>query len=242
MKKYLVILFLIVLNTYLKGNHLHTIGNPTAGVLSRGEARVHSTLIAQNGMIVGVDVGVFRNFQLGLSYGALNIVGDQAPIGMSLSDLGVRMRFRILNETLTRPAIAIGLDTQGQGAFDGQNFQYKSKGIYTVVSKTFNFLGLIGLDFGLNSSLDTSPDEHNFDFFIGLFKTLGDSFILFADYSAGIDTNNKQFNSIGFLNAGLQFNVSDQLSLKVKFHDLLLSRYQSVNPHRSLMIDYRWFF
>ena len=240
MKVFLFTLMFLMLITTSFSNNLHTVGNPTAGVLSSGEARIHTTMIKDNGMMIGADVGLFKNFQFGFTYGALEIVGDNTPKWKDFPDF--RVRYRLLDETTVRPAWAIGVDTHGGGAFDGNHYDYKSKGIYSVVSKNFSFMGLMGVDFGINHTFEQEEKEQPWDLFTGFYKTIGDNITLLLDYSLGINSRNRELDYLGFLNAAVQAQISDQLSIRFKLHDLLMNRKDASNIHRSLMIDYRWFF
>jgi hypothetical protein len=246
MKRVFGFLMMVVLTVSLHANNLHTVINPTAGILSRGEARFHQLVFKNNGMMVGANVGLFDNFQFGVSYGAENVVGEKEPIWHKQP--GFNVRFRIINETLQMPAIAIGVDTQGHGAYhsDLKRYDIKSKGAYAVVSKNFRFLGMIGFDFGTNYTFEKEDDKTALDFFAGMYKSVGQNLLVFADFSMGLNDNcqNSEVTgrSRGYFNTGLQFRVSDQLTLKLLMKDLFKNRESTELFDRSIMIDYRWFF
>jgi hypothetical protein len=246
MKNILILIMLLSVATILQSNNLHTVTNPTAGVLSQGESKVQQLIYKNNGMMIGANVGLFENFQFGVTYGAENIVGDQEPNWNRQP--GFNARLRIINETLEIPAIAIGVETQGFGAYyhDYKRYDIKSKGAYLVASKNFGFLGMIGFDFGTNYTFEKEDDKTALDFFVGMYKTLGPTIMLFSDFSLGLNDNcqNSELTgkSRGYLNSAVHFRINDQLTLKLLMKDLLRNRETTQLFDRSIMIDYRWFF
>jgi hypothetical protein len=241
----------------LFSNNLTTVENPTAGLLSKGEARVHQKLFKNNGMMIGADVGLFDSFQFGVSYGVENLVGDKKPHWYK--NVEFKAKFRIIEEGLAFPAIAIGVDTQGHGAYhkDLKRYDIKSKGIYAVASKNWDFLGLFGFDIGVNYSFeDNDNSDTNFDAFAGIYKTIGSSVTIYADYTAAINDYYKKSedktiadelveiygNCKGYLNAAIQVRINDQFTIKLLIHDLLKNKSSSEIFDRSIVLDYRWFF
>jgi hypothetical protein len=262
MKQFVLFLVMFVLVLPLLANNLQTVENPTAGLLSKGEARIHQKIFKNNGIIIGADVGLFESFQFGFTYGAENLVGDQVPYWYK--QVGFKARFRIIEEALLFPAIAVGVDTQGHGEFheivegkEVKRYDIKSKGAYLVASKNWEMLGLLGLDIGMNWSFeDDRRSETKFDIFAGAYKTIGQSLTVFADYTAGINDYYKkgegtEFDEAmkhikgkgrGYLNAALQVRVNEQFYIKLLVHDILRNKHDAELFDRSIMLDYRWFF
>ena len=248
MKKIIISTLVLISVVGLYANNLFTVTNPTAGILSRGEARIHLKNYKNNGLAFGADVGLLDNLHFGLGYGAEHMVGDQKPRWRGLPDANVR--FRIINETLEFPAIAIGVDINGHGTYNKVHRRYdiKSKGAYLVGSKNFTFLGLMGFDFGANYTFEQINYDKKFDIFTGMYKTIGDDVIVFADYSFGLNDYEKgnptglTGRGRGYLNTAVQLRLSDNLSIKFLMHDMLLNREETKMFDRALILDYRWFF
>jgi hypothetical protein len=232
----------------LTANNLNIVSIPTAGVLSRGEARIHQKIYKNNGLAVGADVGLFENFQFGVAYGVEHLIGDRDPNWHNKIDF--HGRYRIINETIGFPAIAVGIDTQGHGHYDKRvkRYEIKSKGAYVVLSKNFAFMGLMGFDVGTNYTFETNDKNgRKLDAFAGMYKTIGDDLTVFLDYSAGFNDREKgDLHSglgRGYLNSGIQMRFSDNLSMKFLMYDMLQNRRSSSKYFdRALLIDYRWFF
>jgi len=246
MKKIALSLLFIIVFVALLSNNLYSVLSPTAAILSRGEARVYQKIYKNNSLSFGADVGLIDNFQFGVSYGAEQLVGDLEPEWRNTPDVNVR--FRIINEDLDIPAIAIGIDTQGHGHFHKHYKRYDimSKGAYIVGSKNFSFLGLMGFDFGLNFSFEHPDHKNHFDSFTGLYKTIGNDVTIYADYSFGFNDykkgNNITGRGKGYLNTAVQLRLSDNLSMKLLMYDMLQNRRTTNLFDRALLIDYRWFF
>ncbi|MCL1827372.1 MAG: hypothetical protein FWG20_04950 [Candidatus Cloacimonetes bacterium] len=250
MKKYLFILILILTFASLSASNLNTVENPTAALLNAGEARISQIIYKENGMMFCVDVGLFEAFQIGVGYGAEHLVGDKEPEWHEYPV--VKARVRIVEETFTTPAMAVGVDTQGHGAYHkGTNrFDIKSKGAYFVLSKNYDMMGLIGFDAGANYTFENTKGDQDWDIFAGVYKTLGESFTLFADFSAGLnDTQGKDHKhdmisgrGRTYLNTAFQWNITDQFALKFLMHDLLKNKRTTELFDRSIVLDYRWFF
>ena len=254
MKRFIFLFIVFIVIMPLIANNLNTVESPTAGMLSRGEARVHMKIFQENGIVFGADVGLFDAFQFGLSFGGEEIIGNEKP-ELSFEQVAYKVKLRLINEGLTIPAIAIGVDTQGHGKYykEEKRYDIKSKGAYVVASKNFNMHGLLGFDLGMNYTFEWDDDEDKIvDFFAGAYKTIGDNITIFADYSLALNDRKRKIEgnddadlwrkSSGYLNTGLQLRLTDQLSLKLLMHDILMNRGDINNIERSLMIDYRWFF
>lgn len=249
MKKLYITTIMLCLSLNLIANNLHTIANPTAGVLARGEARITQRMFKNNGIVLGADVGLFQNFMIGVSYGSEHIIGDQKPIWYNKPD--VKVKYRLIDETFEMPAFAIGIDTQGQGSWHNQHSRYdiKSKGAYLVASKNYEFWGLIGFDGGINYTFERANNKkRHLDIFAGMYKTIGKDVTFFVDYSAGLNDTARNLNNTfvqrgrGYMNTAFQINMSDNISAKVIFYDIFQNRGNFYTYDRALLIDYRWFF
>jgi len=250
MKKYNIVLIFSFILLPILANNLNIVENPTAALLGTGEARITQKIYKDNGMIFGIDVGLLDAFQFGVGYGAEHIVGDQEPNWHKYPV--VSARFRIIDEVFTLPALAIGIDTQGHGAYHvkEKRFDIKSKGAYFVVSKNYEMFGLLGFDIGANYSFEKTKGDEDFDIFGGMYKTLGSALIVFAEFTAGLnDTNGKNrtddiITGRGrtYLNAALQWNINEQFSIKFLTHDIFKNKRQTELFDRSIILDYRWFF
>lgn len=197
----------------------------TAGILKRGMFAITSEQLPLGVFILKIDVGVFNQFNFGISYGAANFVGK--------GDLkfyrypGVNVRFRIFDEEPSFPAIVIGFDSQGKGEYVDQlrRFEIKSPGFFAVASKNFSFMGLMSLHGSLNYSLETSDEDKNLNLMVGIEKTIGSQVSAVLEYDFGLnDDENKIGRGRGYLNAGIRWSIGKGLTLGFDFRNLTNNR------------------
>ncbi len=137
---------------------------PTAGTLERGSFAIDLRMYNNGGLIGGVGVGISPRFMFGLSFGGENIIGE-GDVNWNQNP-GIQARFRIIDESFGMPAVIIGFDSQGYGAYSEGSKRYanKSRGFFGAVSKNYAFFYNLGLHGGVNYSLETD-DEKDINFF-----------------------------------------------------------------------------
>lgn len=197
----------------------------TAGILQRGMFAISSEQLPEGVFILKMDVGVFNQFNFGISYGAANFVGKGEMKFYKYP--GVNVRFRIFDEEPSFPAMVLGFDSQGKGEYldSIRRFEVKSPGFFLVASKNFNFMGLMSLHGSLNYSLETSDQDKNLNIIIGVEKTIGSQVSVVAEYDFGLnDDENKVGRGRGYLNAGVRWSIGKGLTLGFDFRNLTNNR------------------
>lgn len=197
----------------------------TAGILQRGMFAVSSEQLPEGVFILKMDVGVFNQFNFGISYGAANFVGKGEMKFYKYP--GVNVRFRIFDEEPSFPAMVLGFDSQGKGEYldSIRRFEVKSPGFFLVASKNFNFMGLMSLHGSLNYSLETSDQDKNLNIIIGVEKTIGSQVSVVAEYDFGLnDDESKVGRGRGYLNAGVRWSIGKGLTLGFDFRNLTNNR------------------
>ena len=130
-------------------------------------------------------------------------------------------------------------------------YEQKAWGVYAVLSKNWNLLGNLGFHLGVNkNTFETKDNDSSINLFFGLDKELNRSFSLLMEYNAAlndgeeytsIDEDSFDFNDItvgkgkGFLNAGLRWNVAQNLLIEVNFKDINLDKDDFVNREVKIM-------
>jgi hypothetical protein len=197
----------------------------TAGILQKGMFAIMTEQLPNGVFILKMDVGIFNQFNFGISYGAANFVGKGEMKFYKYP--GVNVRFRLFDEEPSFPAILLGFDSQGKGEFIDsiRRFEVKSPGFYLVASKNFNFMGLLSLHGGLNYSLETSDQDKNLNIMVGVEKTIGQQISVVAEYDFGLnDDENKVGRGRGYLNAGIRWSIGKGLTLGFDFRNLSNNR------------------
>ena len=89
---------------------------PTAGTLVRGSFSMDMRIQDEGGMILGLSAGITDRFQFGLSFGSPNLIGDDSLRWYPRPE--AKVKYLIIDENLTMPGIAFGINTQGFGNLD----------------------------------------------------------------------------------------------------------------------------
>ncbi len=227
--------------TGAKYEYRYLIDVPTAGVLEKGVAGMSFDVMPWGVLVSKIEVGVFTDFSFGISYGAANLIGKGNPDWYKLP--GVNLRFRALNESEGLPALTIGFDSQGKGAwFDGvDRYEIKSPGFFAAVSKNFEFLGYLGLHGVVNYSLEREDGDKDLNIAFGVEKTIGSKFSIIAEYDFAINDNNETSigDGSGYLNMGFRWSVGDGFTVGGNLRNLLSNnKLNSYNADRGIFIEY----
>ncbi len=254
--KQMILMMIILIILPLCGYEMDTLVDaPTAGILQRGETDIFTEFYKDNGLLLGIRIGIFPRVMIGVSYGAENVVGNKDPEWHDQVEF--YGKFRLMDEGNKVPALAIGFDSQGHGKFysekydDGEEirrYDIKSKGFFLTLTKNFEFLGNLGLHLGVNYSLENNDDGKHLNVFTGMDKTLGDVIVLSVEYDRGINDNEKWLATVleeevdyldkGYLNGGLGIYFTPNLYLQMKFNDLLGTRSDTNAADRSIRLKY----
>ena len=120
-KRYTLLLLLTTLfgQTYPTGQNYppptDLITVPTAATLMRGSFSLGMRIQGGGGMILGLRAGITDRFQFGLSYGSSNLIGDDSLRWYPRPE--ANLKYMLMDESITLPGVAIGLNTQGFGNF-----------------------------------------------------------------------------------------------------------------------------
>lgn len=226
---------------------LDLIDTPTAQLLPRGTYEFSLRLLGGGSAIGGARVGMLDAFTFGFHYGGTEIVASGDP------DWNPRVEFytklRILREA-AYPAVAVGFDSQGLGAFDDSldRYEVKSRGLFAVAEKTWPVAGFMTFQGGISRSLEDDDDDDSPTLFGGMQKSLGDRVVFLAEYDLALNDNDGdgQFGrGRGYLNTSLAWSVSEALSLEFDFRNLTENSEESgllADWNREIRFRYAEFF
>ncbi len=227
----LIAMFLLASSALFEGadceaiEELYIVDSPTAGIVPHGGYVMHGSIGPSSSLLFGVKVGFHDRLMLGASFGLQNFVGRG---DIEINDKpGFEFRLRIIEEEIIGPALAIGIDTQGEDIYldDLERYERKSKGFYAVISRNYRLIRDFSLHGGMNYSLERENEE-GINFFAGLTLEVIPGFYVLLDYNAAIDdddTDNPEARTRGrgYLDAGLRFDYRENLRIKLNFKDLL---------------------
>lgn len=212
---------------------------PTAGVTPKGTFEVNAFLMQSGGMMTEFAASPFTNFTIGVSFGGSSIIGVSTP---SFQDFpGVQIKYRILDETKSFPALAVGLNSQGLGLYDkGQKrYQTASPGFYLASSKSFKWpVGLVYVHAGINYSLEPVPDDRSVNFYFGAEQTIYKRISIGAEFNANLEDNSYFMDSKGLLNFQVKWAASENLTVALMFRDAFANFKASNSLVRFVGIEY----
>lgn len=213
---------------------------PTAGILPHGHLAIDMEFYQQDGVLATVSLGAFNRLVLGVAFGGSHIIGTDKPVWNGTP--GFSARLRLIEETIVLPAIALGFDSQGKGAYldDLNRYEIKSMGFYAVASKNYSVIGFLSIHGGINYSLERADGNDAPDFFVGVEKTLGPFLSGFCEYDlASNDSNAKALGrGRGYLNVGFRVSLGMGFSLGVNLKDIFQNQQQSSVGNRTVMVEY----
>lgn len=221
---------------------------PTAGLLPRGSFDVDMRLFPEGGVLGTISVGLTDRLLLGVSYGGEKIISEESVHWFP--QVGVSIKYRLIEESYAMPALALGFDSQGYGAYVENDsisrFEVKSKGFYWVASKNYKVLGTpMGFHAGVNYSLEDEDGDDDPNLFVGVDKGLNEEVTLMGEYDFAFNDNKKLANfgkGNGYLDLGVRLSFGNQLSLEIDLMNLAENRKEVDYMARQVRIVYLEYF
>lgn len=221
---------------------------PTAGLLPRGSFDVDLRLFPGGGALGRISVGLTDRLLLGVSYGGEKIISEEKIHWFPQP--GVSIKYRLLEENYALPALAMGFDSQGYGAYVENDsisrYEVKSKGFYWVTSKNYKVLGTpMGFHLGANYSLEDDDGDDDPNLFFGVDKGLNEEVSMVAEYDFAFNDDRKLANfgkGNGYLDLGVRLSFGDRLSLEFDFMNLAKNRQDVDYLARQVRIVYLEYF
>lgn len=214
---------------------------PTAGLIPKGQYSINSSIYTGGGVAANFTVGVFTNFNFGISWTANSLIGNENITSQEIP--GVNLSYRFLDEILDFPAILIGINTQGKSIYfvKEERFETYSSGVYLVASKNFkSFLGSNSIHWGINYSLEPSPNKRKVNTYLGFEQLLGNNVSFSAEYNFLLnESDNIVYKSgRGMLSSSLKFSPTDNFVFELQFRDLLKARKLENGISRIIAFDF----
>ena len=218
---------------------------PTAWMLPKGSFDVDFRTFPQGGLQSALSIGLARRFSIGVAYGGAGVFSESVPEWNPRIEFLIKYLLSEGNETF--PALAVGYSSLGYGLFvktDSVNGYYedrylvKSPGFYVVLSQSYDiYNGNVSFHGGLNYSMENKIDPDP-DVFVGMSAGLGYDMEYTAEYDFAINDNKRAgiFGlGRGYLNMGLAWYITSELSLELDFRNLLLNRKEIVDGEKAVI-------
>jgi hypothetical protein len=249
--KYYFLFLSFVLNaqSYPPPSSLITL--PTAGTLQRGSFALEMRIQKFGGLTSSISVGLTDRFQLGISYGSANLIGDDSLIWYPKPE--TNLKYLLIDESENSPGISIGIDTQGLGKFNPDDslmrYDTKALGLFAVASKNWvTPLGNLGWHFGSNYNfVETNDNDKDVNFFMGFDIEFNPELSMMFEYNAALNENNMTSKNIaisrgGYLNAGVRWTFVERLHIEIDFNNLMFDKKKVDYFNREIKITYIEYF
>ena len=249
--KYYFLFLSFVLNaqSYPPPSSLITL--PTAGTLQRGSFALEMRIQKFGGLTSSISVGLTDRFQLGISYGSANLIGDDSLIWYPKPE--TNLKYLLIDESETSPGISLGIDTQGLGKFNSvdslMRYDTKALGLFAVASKNWvTPLGNLGWHFGSNYNfVETNDNDKDVNFFMGFDIEFNPELSIMLEYNAALNENNMTSKNIaisrgGYLNAGIRWTFVERLHIEMDFNNLMFDKKKVDYFNREIKITYIEYF
>ena len=252
MKKQIIVLLISIIHL-VNGQEYppptDLISVPTAGTLMRGSFSMDMRIQDEGGLVLGLSAGITDRFQFGMSFGSPNLIGDENLEWYPRPE--AKLKYLIVDENLSMPAFALGLNTQGSGDFVDtlQRYEIKALGLYGAMSKNWKSpLGNIGLHSGLNHSfLETKDGDSDPNLFFGMDVEFNPEFSFLLEYNSALNENGMTARTMsvskgGYLNSALRWSFVESLHLELHLNNLLFDDEEVDYFKRELKITYIEYF
>lgn len=213
---------------------------PTAGVIPKNMLSVDAEFYPGGGMLVEANYSFFSRFMAGASFGGTNIIGNGEIDWQKYPELSVK--YRIFDETMSSPAVAIGFSTQGAGKYypDSKRYQIFSPGPYLALSKNFDWtLGEISWHGGINYSIEPEPEDRHVNYWLGFEQAILGFASLNLEFNATLDDKTRAVRTEpGMLSMGLRFSIASGMTAEIQFRDMLGEQREMHSFSRLIRFEY----
>ena len=246
---FLFLSFVLNAQSYPPPSSLITL--PTAGTLQRGSFALEMRIQKFGGLTSSISVGLTDRFQLGISYGSANLIGDDSLIWYPKPE--TNLKYLLIDESETSPGISLGIDTQGLGKFNSgdslMRYDTKALGLFAVASKNWvTPLGNLGWHFGSNYNfVEINDNDKDVNFFMGFDIEFNPELSIMLEYNAALNENNMTSKNIaisrgGYLNAGMRWTFVERLHIEMDFNNLMFDKKKVDYFNREIKITYIEYF
>jgi hypothetical protein len=218
------------------------VNSPTAGILNHGGYLFFGSVGPRSSLLFGTKIGFHDRLMIGVSFGVQEFIG-RGEVDVNERP-GFEVRLRIIEERVNGPALAFGIDTQGEDSYldEDERYERKSKGFYGVFSKNYKLVRDFSIHGGVNYSLE-NRDEEGVNFFAGFSLEIVPGFSILLDYDAALDDDDpdaatSRTEGKGYLDTGARFDYMENLRIKLLFKDLLGNYIPERGVARSIEIFY----
>jgi hypothetical protein len=203
---------------------------PTAGILPRSGIALRAIAFDEGGLLAEALVSPLAQLQFGLGYSGIGVISNRSVQWQGVPALLVRWRF--LDETLTLPALAVGIETLGRDAVNNNSFATPAPGAYLVASKQFRWwLGGCAVHGGVGYGFDLRFNGTTVNAWLGIEQSLGRSLAM----SLEVNPQSVEYSKPVLVSAVIRWSVIRGGTLELYVRDLSAQR--SNQPTRAFGVE-----
>jgi len=170
---------------------LYIVDKPTTRLVGENNIQIGFEVMESNSLLAEAVYGFTSSLDGGISLSVDNFIGYG---DLELNHLpGLKLKYKILAEGISKPAFVVGMDTQGKGRYDSSadRYQIKSPGLYSIVSKSLYFNNYRALVYGgVNFTFETK-DDGGINFFGGIDGMITDFTMISFELDLALNDNKK---------------------------------------------------
>lgn len=212
---------------------------PHCGMLPNKHLGIDFHFIKNGSFLINGEYSFLNFINAGLSLGANNLVGDDELVIQKYP--GVNLKFRLFDETMKLPAVALGFSNQGFSGYldNSDRFNVLSPGIYLVFSKSFNWkLGYIASHLGINYSFENDESKRKPNIYLGFEQSISKNISANLEYNFQLDeSENKLYDNKGLLNLSLRAAILNGMTIELQLKDILLNFKDSKSFQRQIVFE-----
>lgn len=207
---------------------------PTAGLVDHNE--LFNLLFSHNDvLVISLEKSVYENLMVGTSVAFSNFLGNKTTKFKNYPSF--KAKYRLLNEGIYYPAIAIGINTENfiDIPINSTVDYHHSIGPYIVLSKAFSWkLGLIGFHLGANYPMDNNSTKKG-NFFLGIEHTFSKDGSFAIEYDFLSSKNQSGSTKNGNINMALKYSIDRNVTFNFYLIDLFANNF---NTYKMINIQF----
>jgi len=205
---------------------------PTAGMATNSDL-FNISFFGDDILVISAEKLLQKDLSVGISFAVKNFLGNNSAV--SIKDYpAIRVKYRLLNEGKSYPAILLGFDSQTylDLSIHKGSFYHHSIGPFIAISKAFSWqMGIIGVHLGANFPIEYNKNRRG-NFFFGIEQTINQSVSAAFEYSFEGDSNLNGKIPDGITNFGLKYSIDRNATFSLYLIDIFstkMSTYKVIN-------------
>lgn len=210
---------------------------PTAGLNAKSNFSIYTQFFNEGGAYIEFSYSPLTNIELSASFSGTGFIGNGVISGQGIP--GGQLRIRLINETLSFPAVLIGVTNQGKGSYykNEKRFEMHAPGVFASASKNFKWWpGSLAIHGGLNFGFVSDPAYRIVNGYLGFEQSFAKN--LAWNFEFRTDFFDPEFKSPEIINTSVRWTFYPGFTLEFLIRDLLSNARYINGLNRGLGIEF----